>query len=397
MKLLPILFAASILALTGCATTKTPDFVPLVYPAAPQEPRFMYERTFFSSADVAEKSSLSSRFKSFATGSSKASQGFIKPYGVAVHRGRIYVTDSRQGTITMFDVPGQRFRKFGQTGAATLGKPLGIDISEAGEIFVADVKRQAVLVYDLEGNFLRIIGNKKLLQRPVGVTVNNEGTRLYVVDNGGIREKKNHQVVVFDAQSGEKLKVFGERGIEEGQFNLPLLASSDDQGNVYVVDGGNFRVQKFNAEGELMMAFGKQGRFMGDFNRPKGIAIDPDGNIYVMDSLLSHLLLFNPNGHPLMLIGESAEETGPGKYMMAADVDVDEDGRIYVVDQIFRKVDVFLPYGMKIDEGYLGAKMLEDGSLEVKPSSKVIYEEEEPSDTETTEEAVELDDVEEAE
>jgi DNA-binding beta-propeller fold protein YncE len=125
------------------------------------------------------------------------------------------------------------------------------------------------------------------------------------------------------------------------------------EGRLYVVDGGNFRVQIFNADGTYRDSFGGVGRQLGNFARPKEIATDPDGNVYVADAAFGNFQIFSPEGDLLMFVGTRSERGGPGEYILPSGIAVDEDGRIFFVDQWFAKVDVFRPYGIAAEEGFL--------------------------------------------
>jgi DNA-binding beta-propeller fold protein YncE len=199
-----------------------------------------------------------------------------------------------------------------------------------------------VLVYDLDGHYLRTLGSDELLRRPVGVAISPDGTRLYVVDVGGIGND-DHRVQVFDPKTGAHLQTIGARGEGKGQFNLPLQAATGPNGTLYVVDGGNFRVEAFDQTGRFLFTFGEVGRFPGQFARPKGIATDDDGNIYVVDTAFGNVQIFNKEGHVLMFIGNRDRAGKPGKFFLPAGVAVGEDGRVYMVDQYFRKVEIFKP------------------------------------------------------
>lgn len=340
--------------LAGCASAPDKEFVAPVFPMPPEQPRFIYERTLISSADVEELTS-EDKFKMFATGVKKNARGLTKPFGVAVHRGRVYVTDTIQNAVVMFDIPGNKFKTFGTDGIGMLSKPLGIDVAGNGEVYVVDSRGKRIVVFSPEGSYLRAIGGKEYFVRPSGVAVNREGSRLYVVDTGGVSSNK-HRVQVFDALTGEFISTIGKRGSKPGDFNLPLLASTDDQGNLYVMDSGNFRVQRFTPDGEFQKTFGKVGRNLGNFARPKGIDVDRDGNIYVVDTSFGNFQIFNNEGQLLMFIGSRTERNEPAKYILPADIEVDEDGRIYVVEQFSRRIDVFRPYEMKKEDGYAGVK-----------------------------------------
>ncbi|MGD8573205.1 MAG: 6-bladed beta-propeller, partial [Gammaproteobacteria bacterium] len=343
--------------LTGCGSQahKEDDFKPPVYPPPPEKARFIYERTFRTSFDVKEQSAME-RLKTFATGSVGAGYGLQKPYGVAVYQGQIFVTDTVQRVVLAFDVPGKDFRIIGREGIGRLVKPIGIAVDRnTGTLFVADNTANRVVVYDKEGNYLRAIGGSEYFRRPSGVAVSPDGSKVYVVDTGGV-DSQEHHMYIFDAFSGEHLKTVGDRGTQPGQFNLPLQAAAAPDGTVYVVDGGNFRVQGFTPDGRFKTTFGAIGRRSGQFSRPKGIAADNDSNVYVVDAAFGNFQIFNPEGKLLLFVGTRGFDGRPGEYMLPAGITVDEDGRVYLVDQYFKKVDVFRPADLPEDEGWLSSE-----------------------------------------
>lgn len=353
--LIPACLGLLTLLLAGCASAPPPErhFVAPVYPPPPAEARFIYERTLLYNEDV-EGYSRKARFIDYATGASRKLKGLVKPFGVAVHRGRVYVSDSVQRSVIVFDIPGKRYFEIGTDKPGELMKPLGIAVSDDGTLYVADITARRIMVYDADGHFLRAFGENQQLQRPSDVAVNHEGTVAYVVDTGGV-DSDQHTVYRFDAQTGELLGEIGKRGTGEGEFNFPLQATVGRDGTLYVVDSGNFRVESFDAEGRYLRSFGSVGRFPGQFARPKGIAADAAGNVYVIDTAFGNFQIFDPQGNLLMFIGERGEAGYPGKFMLPSCIAVDEDGRIYVVDQFFRKVDVFRPVTLGADQGYAAA------------------------------------------
>lgn len=352
VRITTLLTALSLLLLAGCAATPEPPppFEPPIYPPPPAEPRFIFERTLLYNNDIEELSGKQ-RFRLLATGEARQVRGMVKPFDVAVHQGKVYVSDSVQRAVLLFDIPGKRYREIGTTKPGVLNKPLGIDVAANGHLFVADISALRIMEYDANGQFVRGIGHKGIFTRPTDVAVSSDGTRLYVVDTGGVTSD-THNIVVFDLTSGEVIKTIGQRGSQEGEFNLPLQITSSSDNGWYVVDGGNFRVQAFNNDDSFKLAFGSIGRYPGQFSRPKGIANDPDGNIYVIDSAFGNVQIFNKAGELLMFMGQRGQSGTPGSYMLPSGIDVDENGRIYIVDQFFRKVDIFRPVGLGADEGY---------------------------------------------
>jgi DNA-binding beta-propeller fold protein YncE len=353
---LPGLLALCLLILAGCGSspTKDEDFKIPVFPPPPEAARFYWERTLTSSFDVKKLTSMD-KLKAFATGSIGVIHSFAKPYGVAVYQGRIYVTDTVQRVVMMFDAPGRDFKMIGQDGSGQLIKPIGIAVDRNnGTIYVADNTAKRVVVFDKDGKYLRAIGGPDLLRRPTGVAISPDGGKLYIVDAGGV-DSSEHHMYIFDPMSGKLLQTIGSRGKEEGQFNIPLQAATAPDGTIYVVDSGNFRVEAFNPDGSFKLSFGGIGRQSGQFSRPKGIAVDPKGNVYVVDAAFGNFQIFSPEGKLLLFVGDRGARGAPAEYMLPAGIAVDEDGRVYMVDQYFKKVDIYRPANLERDQGWLSS------------------------------------------
>ncbi len=348
-----LLLLAGFLLLPGCATAPPAEEemeLP-VFPSPPNEPRFLFERSLISSADV-EIESDESQFKRWVTGARRTGVGMGKPFGITVHRGRVYVSDTMKRIVHAFDIREGRFFEIGTDGPGQLVKPMGLDIDQNGNLYVCDASLKQVVVFDRDGKFLRRFGEPENFSRPAGLTVDPNGDRVFVVDTGGVSSKM-HRVLVFDAATGSQLKTISKRGKEDGELNLPRDATIGQNGNLYVVDGGNFRVQEFTPEGDFVSSFGEIGRRSGQFSRPKGIGVDQEGNIYVADTAFGNFQIFNPEGQLLLPVGMRNSTPGPARFMLPAGLAVDEDGRVYMVDQYFRKVDVFRPARLPATEGWL--------------------------------------------
>lgn len=358
-RTLAFIFAVAI-ALGGCMAVPdsreipTQKAVPIVFPQPPDEPRFFYEGTLRSSADVKLDTETDS-FRRMVTGEQIQGEGLGKPYGVAVNRGRVFVGDTVGHAVVVFDVSEQRFFKIGEEEPGELVMPLGMDTDGQGNLYVVDGTTKRVTVYNRDGKFLRSIAGPTWFNKPAGLAVDPEGRRVYVVDIGGVKTQE-HRVRVFDAQNGEHLLDFGKRGAEPGELNLPRDIAVAPDGLLYVVDGGNFRVQKFREDGTLVSVFGGIGRRSGQFSRPKEVAVDQIGNVYVVDAAFGNFQIFNSEGQLLLSVGSRSDTDGPAKYMLPSGIAIDEDGRVYMVDQYFRKVDVYRPAALEPGEGFLGNK-----------------------------------------
>jgi len=356
-----IITIASILALGGCTTA--PELKPLpqsmkdlmVFPHPPEEPRFIFERTLRSQLDVVPEAE-DDILRRALTGEAKRGEALGKPYGVAVHQGRVFVGDTGRRSVVVFDIPNQKFFSFGEEDPGQLARPLGLDVDKDGNVFVLDGLAKQIFEFDRDGKFKRKFGNPDDINRPAGLGVNADASRIYAVDIGG-SSYDTHRILVYDGKTGEKISEIGKRGDKDGEINLPRDVVVDKDGSLYVVDSGNFRVEKFTPDGKFISKFGSIGRMSGQFSRPKEAALDKDGNIYVTDAAFGNFQIFNPNGELLLAVGTRSAIAGPTNAMLPAGIAVDADGRVYFVDQFFQKVDVYRPIALGATEGFTNKDM----------------------------------------
>lgn len=342
--------ASMILAMTGCATTLPQSVAPAVqrvFPPPPAAPRYIYERSLYGSSDLvaqAKEPGLLNLLVGKKDGQENIGEGMARPQALAVHHGRVFVANLLDRPISVFDIPNKKFFKIGENSPGVLQSPSGLSSDRAGNLFVADSKANAILVFGKDGNYLRRIGGPQWFSRLTNVTADPKGDRVYAIDVG----EAGHRVRVFDAFDGRHLFDFGTRGHGPGEFNIPYDLAVGKDGRLNVVDSGNFRVQIFDHDGKYLKSFGTAGKQPGQFARPKEIAADADGNLYVVDGMFCNFQIFDADGKFLFFVGTHGEEGGDVKYMMPSGIDIDEDGRIYFVDQWYGKIDIFRPLRVKI-------------------------------------------------
>jgi DNA-binding beta-propeller fold protein YncE len=347
--------------LGGCASAPPPKPKELVFPPPPEPARFHYEMTLTSSAQVTTDPKKA-RWMQRLTGEAQGGEGFSKPFDVTVCKGVVYASDSVKRRVLAFDFPGKRFFQVGDDDPGALFKPLGLANDAACNLYVADGSLRRVMIYDKDGKYQRAIGTPEMFHHLSHVTTDAQGLRLYAVDTGGVSSSE-HRIRVFDVANGTHLYDIATRGSEPGKLNLPRDIVLAPDGHLYVVDGGNFRVQVFNIDGTFVRTFGAIGARYGQFSRPKGIAADAAGNIYVADAAFGNFQIFNPQGDLLLFIGDRSEKGGAAKYMLPAGIHVDEDGRVYFVDQYFRKIDIYRPASLTADQGFLAGQGASDPAL----------------------------------
>ena len=131
---------------------------------------------------------------------------------------------------------------------------------------------------------------------------------------------------------------FGEYGNREGEFNYPVGIAIDKNGNLYITDWENDRIQKFSSEGRLLKVIpGKDSELKID--GPVGIVLDQNENIIVVEQFNNRVHKISPEGKSLNLIGK--EGSGPGEFLNPRGIAIDKDDNIYVVDTGNNRIQKF--------------------------------------------------------
>jgi DNA-binding beta-propeller fold protein YncE len=134
-------------------------------------------------------------------------------------------------------------------------------------------------------------------------------------------------------------------GHEPGQFFDPEGIAIDGQGNVYVSEVDNNRIQKLTSDGKSIAVFGgPQGDAPGQFNSPFGITLDRAGNLYVADLNNNRVQKLSPTGQPLQVFGQG-RGAGPGQLVQPRGVAVDAAGNVFVSDTQNHRIEEFGPDG----------------------------------------------------
>jgi DNA-binding beta-propeller fold protein YncE len=253
----------------------------------------------------------------------------VFPIGMAVDsRGLLYVSDQKTGGIFIFNTETKDVSFIRNGKEANFKLINGIAIDDNDRLFVADGGLHHVLVFDAQHKPVDEISGG--LQDPVGLAIDTENRFLYVVDEG------LDQVLVYDADSFKLLRKIGTTGhnhelTTEGNFGAPFAAAVDKEGNLYVSDMLNNRIEVFDAEGTFVRAFGKIGDAVGEFGRPKGVAVDSDGHIWVVDAALDRVTIFGNQGTVLMGFGTHGKIASQFKGLVG--ITIDKSNRVFTVEQ----------------------------------------------------------------
>jgi sugar lactone lactonase YvrE len=279
-------------ASAGASAPAGESRVAVFYPALPDPPRIQHLTTLTGEHDLRGPSSA---FAKFILGDDDTAQQLVQPYGMAMSKGRLYVADTGAAGVAIFDFANKRFSYLPGSANGQMRRPINIRIDSDGAKYIADTGRDQVLVYDQNDRFVAAYGAMGQF-RPTDVAIGVD--RLYVTD------VQHHQVHVLDKRTGKSLFVFGKAGSGEGELFHPTNIVLGPEGDLYVSETSNFRVQRFTAEGKPVRSYGAVGATPGSFARPKGLAIDRAGRMFVGDAAFENVQAFDDKGKLLLFFGQ---------------------------------------------------------------------------------------------
>ena len=187
---------------------------------------------------------------------------------------------------------------------------------------------------------------------------------IYVVDTGNSRiQKFTHE--------GQFLSSWGTNGVENGELQSPVGIAIYEN-NVYVVDEKQNTVQKFDNDGNFILKWGERGNENGQFSSPQGITIDSSGIVYVADSKNHRIQQFTSDGEFLSSFGKFGY--GDGKLKTPVDVAVYGDF-IYVSDPGGYKIEKYTSDGifLKSFDYNFGGFPVRPGGLTVDPDGNIYF------------------------
>ncbi|HET9407527.1 MAG TPA: SMP-30/gluconolactonase/LRE family protein [Candidatus Sulfotelmatobacter sp.] len=325
------------------------DTSKIVWPQPPNITRIRYLNYFageklpdFAAKPTKSKSSWMDRLAGSPTdkGDDGLRNHFFmgEPHGLAVDsKGKIYVADGKVGVIFIIDSETRETEMIKNGRDASFAMIVGLAIDDNDRLFVSDAGAHRVLVFNPNHKMEAVI--KDGIGIPAGMAIDTENRFLYVADIAA------DQVLVYDADTFQPLRKVGTGGkghtlATPGDFAKPTGLAVDQDGNLYVADTLNARIEMFDADGNFIRTFGKRGDGPGYFAMPKGVAIDCDGHVWVSDSLQNRVQVFSQEGQLLIYMG-AAQGILPGMFSGLQYITIDKNNRVFTSEVYPGRVQEF--------------------------------------------------------
>jgi DNA-binding beta-propeller fold protein YncE len=280
---------------------------------------------------------------------------FVNPFGVAVHGAHVYVVDDNNNRIAVLTRQLRALEEWSGSGRYHLSYIRAAAVDPAGRIYVADTGNERVVVFDGAGRGLRAFGTPGItpgqLIAPLAVATDPAG-RVLVAETFGSRSP------VYRFDSALRYEGRFERGggaIIGSHWFGPSAAAFAADGSIWITDPRNDIVRHVSATGRFLGAVGQAAgaaadpvtgssataRAATDLLLPEGVALAPSGELYVADSGHGRIARFSVAGRPLGTLGA-------GLLVRPLAVAVAPNGNLYVADAGSDRVLELSPAGARV-------------------------------------------------
>jgi DNA-binding beta-propeller fold protein YncE len=257
--------------------------------------------------------------------------------GIALDsHGNLYLAEFDDSRIYKYSTAGKLLAEWGEhgSGPGQLEAPDKLAFDTHGNLYVTEDGSQSAGVGQNSrvqkfsptgkalaqwGTYGSALGQFK---GPLGIAIDQHGD-IYVAEEGNVRIQKLDSL-------GQPLTQWAIGGGLGRLSDIPYDIALDANGNLYVSEPhpfgpGTDRIEKFSPAGELLAQWGGSGTGPGQFSNPTGLAVDSEGNVFVVDSDNNRIQELSSGGQYV------TQWKGPkGGFVFTSKIAIDDHGSMYV-------------------------------------------------------------------
>ena len=253
----------------------------------------------------------------------KGEDALKQPMGVCVANGELYVADTENHRLVIFNLNGEFIDIVPQPSINSFAveveyRPFKVGVDSNDRIYVVGLSvTEGIIQLDRDGNFIRFFGSNRVtvdfyeLMLRFFLTKQQQAKRLSFVpvEYSNLAIDSNNFVYVTSKTDTLQVKKLNTSGINilrtdartedvYGDINKRpaeiVDVTIDQSENIFILDNLRCRVFQYNQLGDLLAVFGSSGDSVGCFTTPTAIDCTADGRIFVSDSAKNTITVFQP-------------------------------------------------------------------------------------------------------
>ena len=233
--------------------------------------------------------------------------------------------------------------RFGGTGskAGQFKNPSAIDVNDKGQIYVCDRGNNRIQVFESNGTYIRDIGGygwqEERFDEPVDIWAR---TTLNIF----IADYNNQRIQRFDKDLNYLNSKYSNAGADEAfQFREVLSVVYSPQGDIFLLEGGEFKIIKFSPQDQAEVAFGNYESGEGELTTPTQIDLTKNNHLLACDAGLPGVIEYDYFGNYLKRITHADLKYPVG-------IAIDDKNRIYLCDPKKQAIFIFSSDGLLLSE-----------------------------------------------